>query len=774
MAYIKNRKHAQPRFNTRMTAAIAGALLLPAAAHAQQSQLPSVEVTATQDGGYKAERASSAKYTQPLVDTPQTLQVIKRQLIDQQNATTLTEALRNSPGVSTFYLGENGSTSTGDAIYMRGFDASGAIFVDSVRDLGSVSRDMFNIQQVEVLKGPAGTDNGRGSPTGSINLVTKQAELNDSFGASATYGSWGQKRATADWNKLLNADNGTALRLNLMKQDSGVPGRHEVNNDHSGIAASLANGLGTGTRIFLDYLHMEQNDVPDGGVPTIGLPGYRSPQTAAAGATPAIPPRAYVTSAPRVNSSNFYGLTSDYNDVSTDRVTLRVEHDFSPDVKLQNTTRYGRTHQNYLLTSFMGSAANLVTPNPADRSTWTIARSNPTIKDQTNTILTNQTYLTANLQTGAIKHTLMGGVEFTQEKQDNVGYDTSGALPAANLYNPNPNAGRGTWAMTPNAGLNSSGKTSTVSAYLFDTLKFNDRWSVNGGVRVDHYDTDSASGYKCVTSGRGTLCPTGVAAGTLFRQNFSTNGNLFNWKLAGIYKPTENSSVYALYATSQLPPGGNSFALSATANSADNPNFAAQKTKTAEIGTKWDVLNKKLALTAALYRTEVNNEVELDATSGQYFQTGKKTVQGIELGVTGEVTPNLSLTAGYTYMNTKVNSGAVVTANGENNLAYTPKQAFTSWATYKLPQGFTIGGGGRYVSSLLRGSDDVLSGTPQYADSYWVFDGMAGYVVNKNLDLQLNLYNIFNKDYVAAINKSGYRYTPGTPRAVTLTANLKF
>ncbi len=774
MAYIKNRKHAQPRFNTKMTAAIAGALLLPTVVQAQQSQLPSVEVTATQDGGYKAERASSAKYTQPLVDTPQTLQVIKRQLIDQQNATTLTEALRNSPGVSTFYLGENGSTNTGDAIYMRGFDASGAIFVDSVRDLGSVSRDMFNIQQVEVLKGPAGTDNGRGSPTGSINLVTKQAEINDAFSASATYGSWGQKRATADWNKLLNADNGTALRLNLMKQDSGVPGRHEVKNDRSGLAASLANGLGTSTRMYLDYLHMEQNDVPDGGVPTIGLPGYRSPQAAAAGATPAIPPRAYVTGAPRVNSSNFYGLTSDYNDVSTDRVTFRVEHDFSPDVKLQNTTRYGRTHQNYLLTAFMGSAANLVTPNPADLSTWTIARSNPTIKDQTNTILTNQTYITANLQSGDIKHTLMGGVEFTQEKQDNSGYDTSGTLPAANLYNPNPNAGRGTWTRTQNPGLNSSGKTNTASAYVFDTIRFNERWSVNGGVRVDRYDTDSASGYKCVTSGRGTICPTGVAAGTLFRQNFSSSGTLFNWKLAGIYKPTDYSSVYALYATSQQPPGGNSFSLSASANSADNPNFAPQKTKTSEIGTKWDLLNKKLAVTAALYRTEVSNEVEQDATSGLYFQTGKKTVQGIELGVTGEVTHNLSLTAGYTYMDTKVDSGAVVTANGENNLAYTPKQAFTSWATYKLPQGFTVGGGARYVSSLLRGSDDKLSGTPQFADAYWVFDGMASYAVSKNLDLQLNLYNIFNKDYVAAINKSGYRYTPGTPRAVTLTANIKF
>jgi hypothetical protein len=120
-----------------------------------------------------------------------------------------------------------------------------------------------------------------------------------------------------------------------------------------------------------------------------------------------------------------------------------------------------------------------------------------------------------------------------------------------------------------------------------------------------------------------------------------------------------------------------------------------------------------------------------------------------------------------------LDSGAITTASGENNLAYTPKQAFTSWATYRLPQGFTIGGGARYVSSLLRGTDGAV-GTPKYANSYWVVDSMLGYVVNKNVDLQLNLYNIFNKDYVAAINKSGYRYTPGTPRAVALTANFKF
>ncbi|KAF1043279.1 MAG: Catecholate siderophore receptor Fiu [Herbaspirillum frisingense] len=178
-------------------------------------------------------------------------------------------------------------------------------------------------------------------------------------------------------------------------------------------------------------------------------------------------------------------------------------------------------------------------------------------------------------------------------------------------------------------------------------------------------------------------------------------------------------------------------------------------------------------MNAALYKTQVENEVELDPTSGQYFQTGKKSVQGVELSVMGEVTANLSLAAGYTYMKTKVDSGAVVTSTGENILAYTPSQAFTSWANYRLPHGFAIGGGVRYVSALTRGIDGAI-GTPRSVDSYWVVDGMASYVLNKNVDFQLNLYNLFAQDYVASINKSGYRYVPGSPRAVSLTANFKF
>lgn len=768
MAYIRSRKHSKPASKTTQPAlnpliAVA-ALAMPLAAHAQQAEqtqtLPAVQVRSAAEVPYKAETTASPKYTEPLVNTPQTITVIKKELIDQQGATTLTEALRNSPGVGAFYLGENGNTSTGDTVFMRGFDASNAIFVDNVRDSGSVTRDMFSVEQVEVLKGPAGTDTGRGSPTGSINLVTKQANKEDAFSASASYGSWNQKRVTADWNKLINADNGTAFRVNLMKQDSGVPGRHEVENDRTGIAAAFAYGLGTSTRLFVDVLHAEQNDVPDGGVPTIGLPGYSSPVQVASGSTPAIPARPYVTAAPKVNSSNFYGLSSDHNDVTADRFTVRVEHDFSPDVKLQNTTRYAKTSQDYQLTSFMGSAPNLLTPNPSDLSTWTIARSNPTLKDQTNEILTNQTYVTAKLQAGGLQHTLFGGVELTQEKQEAVSFRSAGnsgngTLPAANLYNPNPNVGQGTFQRIPLA-VN-EGKTDTVSAYLFDTVKFNERWSVNGGVRVDHYDTDFI----------------GAPSNSTVRQSFHTSGNLVNWKLAGIYKPTLDSSVYALYATSQQPPGGSSFSLSASANSADNPNFDPQKTKTIEVGTKWDVLDKRLALTAAVYRTNIENNVEQDVTSGQYFQTGEKRVQGLELGAVGSITSNWSVSAGYSLMKTEVVSGAIVTQSKENVLAYTPKHAFTAWTSYKLPKGFTIGGGARYVSSLSKGSDGAV-GTPASTDAYWVFDAMAGYTLNKNVDFQLNLYNLFDKEYVAAINKSGYRYTPGTPRSALLTANIKF
>ena len=256
--YIQSRKHSAGRLSSSAglvacATVLAGATLaLPAQAQSAETTLKEVKVEGKADTGYTPGQLSSPKFTQPLVNTTQTVNVIKEQLLQEQGATTLTEALRNVPGAGTFYAGENGNTSTGDAVYMRGFDSSSSIYVDGVRDIGSISRDMFNIDQVEVTKGPAGTDYGRSAPTGAINLVSKQANLNNSFGGSLGLGSASYKRASIDLNRVVNAETGTAVRLNAMAQDANVAGRNSIENNRWGIAPSIAFGLNSPTRVFVN------------------------------------------------------------------------------------------------------------------------------------------------------------------------------------------------------------------------------------------------------------------------------------------------------------------------------------------------------------------------------------------------------------------------------------------------------------------------------------------------------------------------------------------
>ena len=756
MQSIKSRKHNANKFQQHISAALA-TMLLPIAAGASEAApapddaasapVSTVQVTGRQENDFKAERASSPKYTEKLVDTAQSVQVIKKELIEQQGALTLTEALRNTPGVGAFFLGENGNTNTGDAIFMRGFDTSASIFVDGVRDVGSVSRDVFNLEQIDVVKGPAGTDNGRGAPTGSVNLVSKKAEMLDAASGAVTVGSASQQRATVDANKVLDAERGIALRLNAMAQDAGRPARAVVKDKRWAIAPSLGFGLNGPTRVVLDYLHVDQDNIPDGGVPTLGLPGYTSPDRT----------RPFITDATAVDPHNFYGSNGDYDKVNADMATVRVEHDFAPGFKLHNITRYGRTSQDYLLTAFMGSAANLLTPNPADPSTWTLARGNRTVKDQENRILTNQSALTAQFDTGRARHTLVTGLELTNERQTTYGLTGLGTLAPANLYRPDP-AAPVTGLAPSRTGAYNEGVIDTQSLYAFDTIKFGERWIFNAGLRLDHFNGD----YTVVALTNNVLVPT----------HFTVGDTLVNGKLSALFKPTANSSIYAMAASSKQPPGA-SFTVSGNANSAQNPIYDPQETISTEIGGKLDLFKQKLALSAALFRTEVKNEVEQDPVDLKYYQTGRKRVQGVELGATGALARNWLVSAGYLYMDTSVQAGKIVTAGGENHLSYTPKSSFTLWTSYDLPSGLKIGGGARYSDRLLRGADGAI-GTPAYTDSYWVFDAMASYQVNRNLDIRLNVYNLGDERYVASINKSGYRYTPGTPRAASLTANLRF
>lgn len=773
MPYIKNRKCAPLCAVSQSTLAGSAAASVLATLMLGQSGMAAAQTPAGsgvntlspvtvigEDGtSYKADRLESPKFTQPLVDTTQTVQVVTEQLMKDQQATTLTEAMRNVAGAGTFYAGENGNTSTGDAIYLRGFDTSNSIYVDGIRDIASVKRDMFNTEAVEVIKGPSGSDYGRSAPSGSINLVSKQPKLDNSFDASFGIGSARYKRSTLDWNQSIGET--SAFRLNMMGLKSDVAGRDQIENNRWGVAPSLAFGLGTDTRVFLDFMHVKQTNVPDGGVVTIGLPGYSAPNDSLS----------FLDNADTVDTNNFYGTQSDHDYSTTDMATLRLEHDLNENVTLRNVTRWSRTKQNYLLTSFMAGASNLTIGDPNDPSTWYMSRS-ANQKNINNRIWTNQTNLTAKFNTGSLKHDLSTGFEFTSEMQDSYGMTPPVTYPPVNIYNPDNSISADG---IHNNGANAHGTTDTVAIYAFDTIDLSDAWQVNGGIRLDHYRTKYDSATACGGTGRNPVACNGAPVGTPINTvDERISGNLVNWKLGALYRVASNGNIYVNYGVSQQPPGGSNFQLAAdgNGNNANRVDFAPQKAKTAELGTKWELFDRNLLVSAALFRTEVDNEIQQDP-DGTYSQTAKKRVQGLELGASGQITDNWSVSAGYTIQNATVDDGPSVTNNGSNNLSYTPKHAFSMWSTYRHPSGFTLGGGARYVGSMERGSDGA-TGTPEYVRAYWVFDAMAGYAVSKNLDFQLNVYNLFNKEYVAAINKSGYRYFPGAPRTVLLTANIHF
>ena len=768
MSFLRLRETMSAAAPAYLALSCFGLAASPAAAQdgGQEAKRPvlggvTVTDTAIEDDGYKIDKPSSPKFTQPLRDTPQTIQVISKELFNEQGATTLTEVLRNSPGVGTFYAGENGNTTSGDAIRMRGFDTSNSIFVDGIRDLGSVSRDIFNTEAVEVQKGPAGTDNGRTAPTGAINLVSKRATLESALSGTLSVGVDGQRRVTADVNQTLGGLSNSALRLNMLWQDSDVPGRDHVANQRLGLAASLGLGLETATRAYLNLLYVDQDNIPDGYVPTIALPGWepQAGQEALVGHP--------------VDSENFYGTRKDHDDVKAQMATLIIEHDFSDSVRLSNIARVGETKQDYLLTAFMSTGANISgdPANPDDLSAYTMTRGNPTIREATNRILTNQLNLRADFATGAIEHNLSIGAEITGEKQIIYGHSSTGTLPVANLYNPDWNdASDYTYSRN---GTAARGKTNTLAFYAFDTAKFFDGLLlVTGGVRVDHYKTTYFNTAVCNNgTGRGAVpCGTAPVGSIVTTADLKAKDTLFNWKLGAVLKPSEPVSLYVNYALSQQPPGGENFTLAA-GNSANNPDFAPQKAKTIEAGVKWDALDGALAFNAALFQTKVLNEV--NAADPSDIQSGSKRVRGFELSVVGNITDAWSISAGYGHQKTKVTNGNAVAVDGSSGLTYAPDDSFSSWTSYRTPFGLEVAGGVRYTSGMRRGTDGA-AGTPPRTEGYTVVDALLGYAVNDNFKLRANAYNLFDKDYVAAINKSGYRYVPGQPQTFLFSADFRF
>lgn len=744
------------KFRRSPVAAAVFAALHAATSHAapqeaKAQELPKISVQEQEDA-LKVDTLSSPKFTQPLLETPQTITVIPKALFLQQGATNLTEALRNSPGI-TLLAGEGGAAAgtAGDSIFMRGFDTQSNIFVDGIRDLGSISRDIFNTEQIEVAKGPSGADNGRASAAGYINLSSKLAQFGDSVSGSAGFGDEEHKRATLDVNQELGAS--TAVRFNAMWQDGGVAGRDFAQQDRWGIAPAIAFGLGTATRAHFFYQHVEQDNIPDYGIPTVGLEGYYNT------ATPG------VTMAP-VDRENFYGNAIDFEDIRVDMFTARVEHDLASGFTITNTSRYGKSSREAILTAPTNVAINTTDPS---LSTATRTRQ---ANVRENTLITNQTNARGEVKTGSINHVISGGVEAIYEKQFNPSYTGLGTVAAVpgDLYNPNPR-GPVTGYAPVKSGAYTKGETTTLAGYISDTVEFNDRWEWNASVRLEHYDTEFVS----VTATTVTPPATANTATTI-----ETADNLVSWKTGVLFKPLDNGSVYLSYATSSLPPGGANFSLNTGSENANNVNVDPQEATNVELGTKWEFFDARLGFAAAVYRSENEDQVvELEA--GSFAQFGKQRVDGIEVSAIGQITDNWSINGGIAYMDAETIEGTTPTPTSPGTtgqpIQWTPKVSATLWTTYELPFGLILGGGGRYVDSQPRSNSGFY--TPEATnfvevESWWVLDAVASYDFNDNITLQLNAYNLTDEEYVASLNNNGNRYTPGTARSFLATLNYRF
>ncbi len=709
------------------------------------AELPEVLVEGEQDKVYKPDRVQTPKYTQPLRDIPQTVTVVPQSVIQERNATSLRDVLRNVPGI-TMQAGEGG-VPTGDNMSIRGFNARTDLFVDGIRDFGGYTRDPFNMEQVEVTKGPASSNAGRGSTGGSINLASKTPHLDPSYSGETGVGTSDYFRSTADVNQPLGEH--SALRVNALYHETTLPGRGVADEQRQGLAASLAFGLETDTRLILSYFHMDSESLPDYGIPWVPAP------STAAGVTTTYQNGlgARANDIPDVSFDNFYGLRErDYERIRTDIATVQFEHDFNDNLRFTNTFRAGQTERDSVTTAPRFAD---VQAGPNITYDGTINR-NFQSRDQVDRIVADQINVIAKFETGLLRHDLVAGAEVVHETSKNFGRVVIGGTPTTTIGNPDPD--QNFTGRIRRSGAYTESEALSLSAYLFDTVSLGDHWQLTGGLRYDRFDID----YTSVAS---TGAPA-YASGA--RTNLSRVDEMLSWRAGLVYKPVENGSLYFGYGTS-FNPSAEGLTLNNTATATNNVNVDPEESRTFELGTKWDLLQDRLQLSAAVFRTDKTNARTQDPAdpTDTVVLDGKQRVQGIEFGFAGSLTDDWRVFGGYTLLDSEV----VASNNPQEvgrELMNTPRHSANLWTVYDLPLGLQVGAGLQFTDSRFNSN----SSTAREAPSFCLFDAMVGYEVNKNFSLRLNFYNLADKQYIDRVG--GGHFIPGAGRSAVLTASYKF
>lgn len=712
---------------------LAVSLLISSAALAQNSPASGGTLGEVRVIDFRGEQMDSIKYTRDLQNTPRIISVLPSDLLEEQNVTSIKDALRNIPGIS-LQAGE-GNPPGGDQLKIRGFNARDDLNVNGTRDLGNYFRDPFYIDQLEVVKGPNSAFSGRGSAGGTVNFVTKKPSLEAFNRAEVSAGTASYFRATADLNRPI--DDNSAVRINLMAHDADKPGRDVANESRYGLYAAYTWGFKEKTQFTADFLHTRQNDLPDA-----GLPLDRTNVLGNGGMLP-----------PGLNFDNFYGHLDDDKNVTVNQLGLTVQHAYASGLVLRNQTRL----------SWVGNDSITSSPRIVNATT---ARGDTKPRDQDDKGFNNQTDLLFSFNTGGVRHDMVTGVELaTYSYENRRRRDTQG--PRTSLYNP---AQRTLGAATPvYDGSVYRFETQEVGVYLLDTMALSDKWELSLGGRYDRVDAKAT---------RRGFTGANAAANTTHEREDSE----FSYSAGLVYKLRPDTSLYASF--------GSAFNISGTfdrnqvqlaGGGATEPIVGAgfstppEKVRAIEVGAKWD-LGSNLDLNMALFRTETSEGRFPAAVAGDVtIPNVGYYINGFEVLAAGNVSKRWKLYSGYTYLQSKVTSSPINAYAVGQELGGTPKHSFNVFTTYDVNSQWTLGGGLQYVAGQTSGVQPAATGNLKVnIPSYTVADIYATYKFSPKTQLRLNLYNTFDKRYIQQLAEGGGQGIPGNGRQLIATVRHDF
>ncbi|WP_369921640.1 TonB-dependent receptor [Marinomonas polaris] len=694
-----------------------------------------------QGAPYKAKKMSDSRYTRDIAETPKTVTVLTKDLIEESGKTDLESILSAQPGI-TLGTGEGGN-SFGDRYIIRGYEARSDVYTDGLREPGLISRETFALEQVEISKGPSSTFGGRGTTGGAVNSVTKKPSYDEDFSIiSGTLGTDSKQRYTLDTNKAINDE--VAVRFNALYSEADVPDRAPAGIEHKGFLLSGVYEPNADVAINADYYYFRGNDKEDVG-------------------------HAFNRTTESFNKYDYVGQKGlDFKKSEADIATIKVSAYLTDDLRVENKTRYGETTNDYVVSAYQDGWTRSVITNVRNFDAW-----------QENKYLGNQTNFIWDTDLFGKRNTIVTGVEYANE-QTKIGdhdYSSTNSATLNDPYNADNNLFQGT--VTRNA-ASSKLTLETISVYLMDTVTLSDDWEVHGGARYDYFD------YKLNDIANST--------------KYQFSDGVWNGHLGAVYSPWEHGNVYATWSTSSNINGGEIDAGTSCGYGGlctdQNGNYKAAKPETStnlELGTKWNLMNHKLLLTAALFQITKSDVIEsgVDSyNSGGTFNTGENRVRGVELGLSGNITDKLSGQAGLALMDSETlksywdgthastgRGGAVSYPNRVGGAkANFAEQSFNVQLKYQFTPAFAFGAIATHSSEMLGGQPDEGSLDTNVIETpaYTVYDVFATYQVNKNFDIQANVQNLTDKEYYTAIYRGGSIAYLGAGRSASVTAKYKF